>query len=129
MDTPPPVSPGFMDTLRALGDALLASAHDRVELISVELQEEKFRLIRMLIWISAAIFAGVMALTLVSITVVYLFWESARLAALGGLTALYTVAFLVLVITFRRYVARQPRPFAATLQELAADRACIRKQN
>lgn len=129
MDNPPPVSPGFMNTLRALGDGLVASVQDRVKLFSVELQEEKFRLIRMLVWISAVIFTGVMALTLASIALVYLFWESARLAVLGGLAALYTVAFVIIVVTFRRALARQPRPFAGTIEELAADRACIREKN
>ena len=129
MAHPPPDSPGFMSTLRALGEALLASVHDRVELFSLELQEEKFRLIRILLWVSAALFAGAMALLLGSLTLVYLFWDSARLAVLGGLTAVYAVAFLTLVLTLRRSLARQSRPFAGTLQELAADRACIRKPN
>ena len=39
------------------------------------------------------------------------------LAVLGGLTVLYAGALLAIVIAFRRYLARQPRPFAATLQE------------
>jgi len=129
MAHPPPDSPGFMSTLRALGDALLASVHDRVELFSLELQEEKFRLIRILLWVGAAFFAGLMALLLGSLTLVYLFWDSARLAVLGGLTAFYAVTFLTLVLTLRRFLARQLRPFAGTLQELAADRACIRKPN
>jgi len=103
--------------------------HDRVELFSLELQEEKFRLIRILLWVGAAFFAGLMALLLGSLTLVYLFWDSARLAVLGGLTAFYGVTFLTLVLTLRRFLARQLRPFAGTLQELAADRACIRKPN
>jgi hypothetical protein len=31
-----------------------------------------------------------------------------------------------MVFGFRRYIARQPGPFAATLQELGSDRASIR---
>ena len=129
MDNPPPTPSGFMDTLRSLGDALLASVHDRVELFSVEQQEVKFRLIRMFIWICAGLFAGAMALTLLSLTLVYLFWDSARLVVLGGLTTFYAGAFLILVLTFRRHLARQPPPFASTLEELMHDRACIRKPN
>ena len=30
------------------------------------------------------------------------------------------------VIGFRRFLARQPRPFGASLEELQADRECIR---
>ena len=129
MAAPPPETPGFMDTLRALGDALLASVYDRVELFSVEQQEEKFRLIRLFVWIGAALFTGAMAFTLASLTLVYLFWESARLLVLGGLTTFYAGACLVLVLTLRRYLARQPPPFATTLAELVDDRSCIHKRN
>lgn len=123
-ETPAPV--GIVASFRALGDVMLATATDRIELISVELQEEKLRLIQIFIWISAAIFTGMMAITFASLTLVYLFWASARLAVLGGLAVLYASALLVIVIAFRRYLARQPRPFDATLQELKEDRACIR---
>ena len=51
------------------------------------------------------------------------------LAVLGGLTVLYTGALVVIIIAFRRYLARQPSPFAATLHEIGEDRACIRTEN
>lgn len=127
---PPPASPpGFMDSLRHLGDGLAATLQDRLELFSVELQEEKFRLIQTCVWISAAVFTAMMTLAFASLTVVYLFWESARLAVLGGLTALYAAALVAIIVALRRYLARQPQPFAATLQEIGEDRACIRTGN
>ncbi|MBC7369714.1 MAG: phage holin family protein [Undibacterium sp.] len=126
---PAPASSGFAGSLRALADGLLASAHDRLELFGVELQEEKFRLIQIIVWISAAIFAGGMAITFASITLVYLFWESARLAVLFTLTLVYLGALVGVIIAFRRYLARQPRPFAASLQEIKNDRSCIRTTN
>jgi len=129
METPPPASTGFLASFRALGDSLLGTMQDRLELLSVELQEEKFRLIQTFIWISAAVFTGVMAITFASLTLVYLFWESARLAVLGGLTVFYAGALLAIIFAFRRYLARQPRPFAATLQEIGEDRACIRNKS
>jgi len=117
---------GFLGSFRALADTLLSSVQDRIELFSVELQEEKFRLIQIFVWICAAVFTGMMAITFASLTLVYLLWESARLAALGGLTLLYTGALVSIVVAFRSYIARQPRPFEATRQELAEDRSCIR---
>jgi len=117
---------GFLGSFRALADILLSSVQDRIELFSVELQEEKFRLIQIFVWICAAVFTGMMAITFASLTLVYLLWESARLAALGGLTLLYTGALVSIVVAFRSYIARQPRPFEATRQELAEDRSCIR---
>jgi uncharacterized membrane protein YqjE len=126
MATETPGPTGLIGSLQALGDGLLSTVQDRLELLSVELHEEKFRLIQIFIWISAAIFTGLMAITFASLTIVYLFWESARLAALGGLTLLYAGSFAAIVVAFRRYLARQPRPFAATLAEIAEDRSCIR---
>jgi uncharacterized membrane protein YqjE len=122
-------SPGLLDSIRHFGSGLLASVQDRVELVSLELQEEKFRLIQTFIWISAAVFASAMALTFASLTLVYLFWESARLAVLGGLTLVYTGGAVAIIITLRRFLARQPRPFAATIEELKQDRECIPREN
>ena len=125
----PPVSEGFIGSLRTLGDGLGVSVKERLTLFSIELQEEKFRLIQTFVWISAAIFTGMMTITFASLTLVYLFWESARLAVLGGLTTLYAGALVAIIVAFRRYLARQPKPFAATLDELAVDRTCIRNRN
>ena len=129
MEPATPAPAGFLSSLRSLGDGFLASVQDRLELFAVELQEEKFRLIQTFIWISAAVFTGMMAITFASLTLVYLFWESARLAVLGGLTVLYAGALVVIIIAFRRYLARQPSPFAATLHEIGEDRACIRTES
>jgi len=129
MEPATPASAGFLHSLRALGDGLLATVQDRLELFSVELQEEKFRLIQIFVWISAAVFTGMMAIMFASLTLVYLFWASARLAVLGGLTIVYTGALVALVIALRRFIARQPRPFSATRQEIGKDRACIRNEN
>lgn len=125
METVPREATSVLDSIRRLGDGLLASVQDRLELFSLEFKEEKFRLIRTFVWISAVVFTGMMAITFASLTVVYLFWETARLAALGGLTLLYIGALLAMVIGFRRYLARQPSPFADSLSELRQDRTCI----
>ena len=129
METASPGRAGYLSSLRSLGDGLMAGVQDRLGLFSVELQEEKFRLIQTFIWISAAAFAAMMTLTFASLTLVYLFWESARLAVLGGLTVFYAGALVVVIFAFRRYLARQPNPFTATLHEIAADRACIRTES
>jgi uncharacterized membrane protein YqjE len=124
-----PSSTGLISSFRLLGDNLLGTVQDRLELFSVELQEEKFRLILTFVWISAAVFTGMMALAFASLTVVYLFWESARLAVLSGLTVLYAIALVLTIVSFRRFIARQPSPFSATRQEIGKDRTCIRNEN
>lgn len=122
-------APGILGSFRALGDGLVGALHNRIELLSVELQEEKYRLMQVFLWIAAAVFSAVMAITFATLAFVYFFWETARLGVLVGLGVFYTLAFVGVVIGFRRYLARQPRPFAATLGELEEDRACFRTKS
>jgi uncharacterized membrane protein YqjE len=117
---------GYLHALRSFGDGLLASVQHRLKLFTVELQEEKFRLIQVFVWISAVVFTGRMAMVFASLTLVYFFWEGARLAVLGGLTVFYTGTLVAAIVAFRRFIARQPDPFAETLQQIEEDRACIR---
>jgi hypothetical protein len=67
-----------------------------------------------------------MARAFASLTFVYALHEYARLAALAGLTLLYAGVFIAVIVLFRRHLAREPRPFADSLRELAADRSCFR---
>ena len=129
MDTATHHPADFLNSFRSLGDGLIATVQERFTLFSVELNEEKFRLIQTFIWISAAVFTCMMAVAFASLTIVYLFWEGARLAALGSLTLIYTGALVAIIVAFRRYLSRQPNPFTATLHELHEDRTCIRPKS
>lgn len=126
MNLPDSDSPGIIESLRTLGDNLLATVHDRIALFSLELEEERARLMLTIIWISLALFAGVMTALMASITLVFLFWDTARLGVLLTLTCLYGSALAYTIVTVRRHLTQQPRPFAASLAELAEDQACIR---
>lgn len=121
-------APGFVGSLRQLGDGLIATVQDRVRLISLELQEEKVQLLRVHLWLSVALFTGLLAVTFASLTLLYLFRDRAPLAVLAALTGLYTLACTVMVLGLRRMLRGQPPPFSATLEELEKDRTCLRKE-
>jgi len=123
------MSSGLRDLARGIAANLAAIAQSRLELFSIELQEEKYRLIQVLIWASAAIFCGAMAFVLINVTVVYLFWESARLTVLLVLTFFYTFSLGGIAFGLKRYIGKQPLPFADTIQEFKKDRECFRKRN
>jgi uncharacterized membrane protein YqjE len=129
MDPSTPASQGFFKSLTGLGDNLLGALQDRIELVSLELSEEKLRLIRLLIWMSAAVFSAVMALSFVTLTVVYLLWDTARLAALGGFALLYAAALVWIALALRRILSEEPKPFDATIESLTEDRECIRSRS
>lgn len=126
MNPAAPTPPGIVGSLQALGEVLLAHARDRVALLALEWEEERHRLLQTLVWIGAAMCTGVMVLACASLTLVCLFWDTARIAVLAGLTGFYALMFAAIVVALRRISARQPRPFAATLAELDEDRQCLR---
>lgn len=120
---------GLLGSLRGLAESLVGSARDRLELLSLELQEEKLRFFQTFIWLSAAIFSAILVVTFASLTIVYLFWATARLQVLAGFTVVYLIAFLVVLRRCRQILARPGRPFEATLAELHEDRACIQPRS
>jgi uncharacterized membrane protein YqjE len=120
---------GIVDSLRALADGLLASVQDRVALFGVELEQEKLRLVQGFAWIAALIVTGIVALVSASATLVCLFWDTARAAVLIGLTVFHAALFGGVLIGCSRAWARQPRPLAGTLGEIAEDRRCIRSDS
>src|SRR5688572_32512659 len=129
METREPGSSGLLGSLRGFADGLLGSAQDRLELLSVELHEEKHRLIQIFIWISAIVFLAMVATVFTSLAIVVLLWETHRVLAICCLAAGYLVALIAVVLAFRSYLKRQPKPFAATINELRQDRECIRADN
>jgi uncharacterized membrane protein YqjE len=128
VDTPASGTPGLLGSLRGFADGLIGSVHDRIELVSIELQEEKHRLIQILLWIAGIVLAGLLTIVFASFALVLWLWETARMAAVCGLAIGYAVALIAAIVLFRRYLTRQPRPFSATLGELRQDRACIRPE-
>jgi uncharacterized membrane protein YqjE len=122
----PPPSGGLLASLRDLTDNVLGSVHDRFELLSIELHEEKHRLIHVLIWISATVFAAMLALIFASGVLVVAFWDTrARLPIIGGLAGAYVLLAIVGIAKCRRLLASGVRPFSDTLNELKIDRACL----
>ena len=53
---------GIFASLRRMCDSALATVYDRVELVSIEVQEEKERLIHLFVLAAVVVFLGNMAL-------------------------------------------------------------------
>jgi len=64
-----------------------------------------------------------------SLALAFWLWQSSPLIAVSVLAGVYLLGFAIIAISFKRYLARQPRPFDATIQELERDRTCIRGNN
>jgi uncharacterized membrane protein YqjE len=121
-------SGGLWGLVQAIGGNLAEIARGRLELFALELQEEKHRLIQMIAWTMAALFSGMMAFILINVTLVYLFWESARLTVLLSLTLFYTLMVCGISIRLVLYIKRQALPFAETIREFRKDKECFRRK-
>lgn len=121
---------GLLGSLRGFADGFLGSVHDRFELLSVELHEEKHRLIQVFIWISVALFCAMLALVFASGALVVAFWHTpARLPIVAGLGVVYALVAVLAGAKGRRLLATQTRPFSDTLNELRVDRACVQAKS
>lgn len=113
-------------SLRSRLDTLLGAAQTRLALLTVELQEEKLRLARLLFMtVLTALFLGFAAVFAVLWVTVAL-WDDHRLLALGLSTGLFLVLGLAAASVAARTVAAGSRLFAASLAELDKDRDALK---
>ncbi len=119
---------GIMESIRRLGNSLLGLLHVRAELFAVELQEEKLRAIRLMVWVAVAITLGVAGLLVAIVGLALFFWEIAGYWGLAGLAAgaLGTAATILWII--HRRITHGPAPFAGTVAEFRKDAECLRQR-
>lgn len=128
MDPSTPEPPGLVSSLKRLARTLLATAHNRLELFLVEVEEERRRLLEALLLAALAVLFGLMALVMLTATVVVIFWGENPLLVIGGLSAFYLLATGLAVWKLHRRVSGWAA-FPATLAELKKDKACLDEPN
>lgn len=114
------------DSLSRVAASLLALVRNRLELAAVEFEEETLRLYTFLLRsLVSLIFLGI-AISLLVVLVLVLFWDTHRVAVLLVLIAI--TGFLGLRIGLNAYAAYQHKPplLNATLNELQKDMETLR---
>jgi uncharacterized membrane protein YqjE len=122
-------SGGLFSSVRRVADTCVSSVHNRVELVALELQEEKIRLVRLLLWTGAALFAAFLAITVITIAVVQLVPEDKRNIAISVFGLLYAIVAIVVALKLRSEIRNAPPPLADTLSELKKDLQSLRSRN
>jgi uncharacterized membrane protein YqjE len=111
---------GVFESSKRFLRATATIAQNRLELLLVEVQEERTRLFDMLMLAAGAVAFGLMALITISFTLVVVFWDDHRVAVLVGLSVIYVLAaaagFWQLNTRLKKWQA-----FSATLAELKKD--------
>lgn len=115
-------STGLMESLKRMAGTLLVIFQTRLALLSNEVEEERLHVGQMLLYGSVALLFFGLAITLLTVFILMLFWDSQRLLVLGGFTALYFVAGLLAWNALRRMARERSKLFSTSLAELADDR-------
>jgi len=113
---------GLRASFAGLGADLVAVVRTRIELFSLELAEEKSRLLAVLGMAFAALLFLTLAVLVFSLLVAALFWPTEhRYLALGVLAGGYGLIGILLLLGVRRRLVDEPPPFAATIEEFGRD--------
>lgn len=121
-DSEPGRSGGLFDSVKTMACTLIAIVQTRAELLSTELEEERIRLISMLVWTLVALFCAGLGVIFATLLFVLTLWDSYRLLAVGMPTALFLLAaFFAWRVVLGKAQAK-PRLFSVSIAELSKDR-------
>ncbi len=112
------------DSTKRVGNRLLTIAENRIELLTVEVQQERDRLFHALLLALGLATLGLLALMALSALVVVLFWAHSPVIALGVLVTLYAGGGVCLYARLRGLL-RDWETLPATLDQLRKDRECV----
>ena len=124
---PRPTNAGqLVETSKRFARRLLTIGENRFELLMVEVQEERERLLHAILLALGVAAFGLLAGVALTGAIVVLLWELSRVAALLVLTGLYgaTAVWLYRRLTL---LLRDWQNLPATLDQLRKDRACLEK--
>ena len=85
---PRPVA-GLFQSVNNFLATFVAIVHTRLELLTTELQEEVRQVGAILLWAFIAAFAAMMGLFLGALAVIFIFWDTHRLAASLAMIAMF----------------------------------------
>lgn len=116
---------GLFSSLRQMLGTLVTLVETRLELVSVELEEQLHRGQSLLLWSIAALFLGSLAILMLAFTVIVAFWDSHRLLAAGLVTGFFALAAVVATLVARHLLRTRPRFLEGTIGELRRDSAAL----
>ena len=112
---------GLLASLRQLTSTLVEILYTRLELFAAEIDEERVRIARALWLVAVGAFCLCLGILLAVLFLVVLFWDTHRLAVLGGLAAGFLLAGLTAMLVLKARLSQRVRMFSQSLEELKRD--------
>ena len=116
---------GLIASLRRVGSTLAAIAQTRLELISTEVEEERTRIGLLLVHGDVTLGCLSIGILLATLAFVLAWWERNPVIAVAIPAAVFCAAGVWSLLRLRALLRRKPRAFAASIDELAKDRAAL----
>ena len=113
---------GILDSVKNLAATLITMVQTRLEIITTEYEEERERLLSLLIWTMITLFSAILAVVLATLLVVVYYWDSYRLLSIVVMLSIFTISALVAWRVMRNKSRNKPRLFTATIAVLTKDR-------
>lgn len=104
-----------------LAGTFIAILQTRLELITVEVEEESLRLFSYLICALAAMFCIGMALLLGVLLIIVLYWDTQRVPVLISLIFIFALCGSAIILGIRGHYRAKPGMLSHTLKELSRD--------
>lgn len=117
------------DSIARFGASLIESLHTRLELASLEIEEEFGRYANYFILSLVGLFCGIVTVLLLILLILIIFWDNHRELALSALIAIFTFASVGIFFYLKTAIKNKPRLLAASLGELQNDIAVLRQQS
>ena len=112
---------GLLGSLKSLSSLVVAIAHNRLNLLSTDIEIARERTVSVLMMVLVALFCLCFGALLLALFVVVIFWDTHRLIALGSVTGLFLLIGGIYLWRVLRALKRMPATFEASLTELAKD--------
>ena len=128
MEAPEKNTPGVFESLGRLLKTVIVIAHNRLELLLVEVQEERWQFFNALLLAGVVLILALMTLMAATIMIVVVCMEANRLDLVVVLVLVY---FAATILSLWRLHLRLKNwaPFSTTLAELKKDKACLEEKN
>jgi uncharacterized membrane protein YqjE len=109
-------------SLARAGAAGLGLLHSHIELLGLELEEQKSNSLQALAYTAVALLAAWLLLIGLSALLLVSLWDDYRVATISGLCGFYALLLLGSLWRLRKLLSNASNPFSASLCELARDR-------
>lgn len=125
MAAEPTDPPAWRESLRRISTSVQALVRNRLELFAVEWQEEKLRLLRLLVWFGVALAIGFTGVLLAFGLLAYWLWTTYGYIGVIGLAIVLMAGAAIIVWQIRRKLHAEETPFSHTIMEFRKDGECL----